>query len=166
MSENNNLEANEVSPAQLSEGEALIPHELVGKYEEAVRELNEKAENLAAEGIKVSRPKEALESDSDNIIGSKGTRKKGGVKTPGLAPVHNGALGSSKVEKINKEKPDYIKPETEKVALHSTKNVYWNDLGEIKRGYNIVRKDRAEKWLTRSHVRLATPEEVAKEFGK
>ena len=166
MSENNNLEANDVSPAQLSEGEAIIPHELVGKYEDAVKELNEKAESLIAEGIKVSRPKEALESNADNIIGSKGTAKKGGAKVPGLAPVKNGALGSSKVEKINKEKTSSTKVEAEKIALHSTKNVYWDSLGEIKKGYNIVRKDRAEKWLTRSHVRLATPEEVAKEFGK
>jgi hypothetical protein len=166
MSEKNNLEANAVSPAQLSEGEALIPHELAVKYEEAVKELNEKSESLAAEGIKVSRPKEALESDSDNVIGSKGTKKKSGSKVSGLAPVKNGALGSSKVEKINKEKPAFAKPEPEKIALHSTKNVYWDSLGEIKKGYNIVRKDRAEKWLARSHVRLATPEEVAKEFGK
>jgi uncharacterized protein (UPF0332 family) len=35
-----------------------------------------------------------------------------------------------------------------------------------KYGYNIVEKDAAEKWLTRSHIRTATPEEVAREFGK
>jgi hypothetical protein len=166
MSENNNTEANDVSPAQLSEGEALIPHELVGKYEDAVKELNEKAESLKAEGIKVSRPKEVLETNKENVINSKGTAKKGGTRKPGLAPVKNGALGSSKVEKINKEVKISAKPEVEKIALHSTKNVYWDGLGEIKKGYNIVRKDRAEKWLTRSHVREATPEEVAKEFGK
>lgn len=166
MSENNNVEADDVSPAQLSEGEALIPHELVGKYEEAVKELKEKSESLKADGIKVSRPKEALETDKGNVINSKGTVKKGGKKKPGLAPVKGGILGSSKVEEINKEKKISVKPQVEKVALHSTKNVYWDGLGEIKKGYNIVRKDRAEKWLTRSHVRTATPEEVAKEFGK
>lgn len=166
MSENNNLEANEVLPAQLSEGEAVIPHELVEKYKEAVKEQAEKAESLKSDGIKTSKPKEVLESDTDNVISSRGTAKKGGVKTPGLAPVQNGALGSSKVEKINKEKPHFVKPEVDKVALHSTKNVYWNDLGEIKKGYNIVLKSHADRWLTRSHVRLATPEEVAKEFGK
>jgi hypothetical protein len=39
-------------------------------------------------------------------------------------------------------------------------------VGKVYRGYNIVEKDAAEKWLTRSHIRTATPEEVAKEFGK
>ena len=166
MSEKTNVEANDVLPAQLTEGEELVPHELVGKYEDAVKELNEKAESLKAEGIKVSRPKEALETSKENVINSKGTAKKGGARKPGLAPVKNGALGSSKVERINKETKISAKPEVEKIALHSTKNVYWDGLGEIKKGYNIVRKDRAEKWLTRSHVREATPEEVAKEFGK
>jgi hypothetical protein len=39
-------------------------------------------------------------------------------------------------------------------------------VGKVYRGYNIVEKDAADKWLTRSHIRMATPEEVAKEFGK
>jgi hypothetical protein len=166
MSENNNTEAKNTSPAQLSEGEALVPHELVGKYEDAVKGLNEKAKKLKAEGIKVSRPKEALETSKENTVNSKGTAKKGGPKNSGLTSVKDGVLGSSRVEKINKETKVFAKPEVEKIALHSTKNVYWDGLGEIKKGYNIIRKDRAEKWLTRSHVRKATPEEVAKEFGK
>jgi hypothetical protein len=33
-----------------------------------------------------------------------------------------------------------------------------------RQGYNIVTKEQADKWLTRDHTRLATPEEVAKEF--
>ena len=37
-------------------------------------------------------------------------------------------------EKINKEKISSTKVEAEKIALHSTKNVYWDGLGEIKRG--------------------------------
>lgn len=51
------------------------------------------------------------------------------------------------------------------VAIHSTRNVNWNGVGKVTTGYNIVTKDQADKWLTRSHVRLATPEEVAKGFG-
>ncbi len=52
------------------------------------------------------------------------------------------------------------------VAVHSTKNVSLPGVGKIYRGYNIVTPEQAEKWLTRSHIRLATPEEVAKEFGR
>jgi hypothetical protein len=53
----------------------------------------------------------------------------------------------------------------EKVALHSTKSVRWEEVGSISKGYNIVTKAQANKWLTRGHVRIATPEEVQKAFG-
>ena len=52
-----------------------------------------------------------------------------------------------------------------KVALHSTKSVRWEEVGTLSRGYNIVTQKQADKWLTRSHVRIATPEEVQKAFG-
>ena len=54
----------------------------------------------------------------------------------------------------------------EKIAIYSTKNIYWNGLGKIEKGYNIVAKEASEKWLTRKAVREATPEEVAKHYGK
>ena len=52
-----------------------------------------------------------------------------------------------------------------KVAVHSTKNVYWPGVGKILKGYNIVTKEQADQWLTRDHTRIALPEEVAKEYG-
>ena len=52
-----------------------------------------------------------------------------------------------------------------KVALYSTKSVRWEEVGSLNRGYNIVTEKQAEKWLSRSHVRIATPEEVQKAFG-
>ena len=52
-----------------------------------------------------------------------------------------------------------------KVALYSTKSVRWEEVGTLNRGYNIVTQKQADKWLTRSHVRVATPEEVQKAFG-
>ena len=52
-----------------------------------------------------------------------------------------------------------------KVAIHSTKSVHWQEVGSVSRGYNIVTKKQADKWLTRSHVRIATPEEIQKAFG-
>jgi hypothetical protein len=54
---------------------------------------------------------------------------------------------------------------SDKVALHSTKSVRWEEVGAIAKGYNIVTKTQADKWLTRGHVRIATPEEVQKAFG-
>jgi hypothetical protein len=84
-----------------------------------------------------------------------------------LGSVAEGVIGATTApkapERKKKEKAAEVK---EKVALYSTKNVTWSEVGKVYRGYNIVEKEAAEKWLTRSHIRTATPEEVAKEFGK
>ena len=62
--------------------------------------------------------------------------------------------------KKNKDKPQ------EKVALYSLKNLHWNGVGNLERGYNIVSKEDSEKWLVRRDVRIATADEVAKFYGK
>jgi hypothetical protein len=87
------------------------------------------------------------------------------IKVVGL--VGNGAIGSTtqKMSMSAETKVVKKKQEVEKVALHSTKNVSWPGVGKISKGYNIVGVDKAESWLTRDHVRTATPEEVAREFG-
>ena len=54
---------------------------------------------------------------------------------------------------------------SDKVALYSTKSVRWEEVGSLTKGYNIVTKAQSDKWLTRGHVRIATPEEVQKAFG-
>jgi len=84
-----------------------------------------------------------------------------------LGYVAEGVIGATTAAvaspRKKKEKAAEVK---EKVAIYSTKNVAWSEVGKVYRGYNIVDKDAAEKWLTRPHIRIATPEEVAKEFGK
>lgn len=75
-----------------------------------------------------------------------------------------GAIGSMAADGPKRS----IKPEaslSDKVAIHSSKSVRWEEVGAISKGYNIVTKAQADKWLTRSHVRIATPEEVKKAFG-
>lgn len=81
-----------------------------------------------------------------------------------LGFTETGAIGSMAADGPSKT----IKSEvdlSEKVAVHSTKSVRWEEVGAISKGYNIVTKAQADKWLTRSHVRIATPEEVKKAFG-
>lgn len=81
-----------------------------------------------------------------------------------LGFTNTGAIGSMAADGPKKT----VKPahkDADKVALYSTKNVRWEEVGAISRGYNIVTKEQADKWLTRSHVRIATPEEVKKAFG-
>jgi hypothetical protein len=80
-------------------------------------------------------------SDSNDVIGSNSIRKTDTGNTPATS-------------------------EKETVAIHSTKNVSWPGVGKVLKGYNIVTKGNSKKWLERSHIRIATPEEVAREFGK
>lgn len=54
----------------------------------------------------------------------------------------------------------------EKVAIYSAKNIFWNGIGTLNVGYNIVSKEASEMWLTRNGVREATPQEIAKHYGK
>ena len=54
----------------------------------------------------------------------------------------------------------------EKVAVFSIKPLFWNGVGELKKGYNIVTKEESEKWTTHKAVRIATPSEVASYYGK
>ena len=81
-----------------------------------------------------------------------------------LGFTETGAIGSMAADGPKKD----IKPSadlSEKVAIHSTKSVRWEEVGSITKGYNIVTQAQADKWLTRGHVRIATPEEVQKAFG-
>ena len=55
--------------------------------------------------------------------------------------------------------------EYDKVAIYSPRNISWVGVGKVSKGYNIMTKDKAELWLTRSNIRIALPEEVAKEYG-
>ena len=62
------------------------------------------------------------------------------------------------VEKIDKDQ--------EKVAVHSSKNLFKYGLGELKIGYNIVTKEASDFWTTHKAVRIATPEEVANAYNR
>jgi hypothetical protein len=78
----------------------------------------------------------------------------------------NGAIGITKLVQKDKKQEIVKKEKKEKtVAIHSTRNVTWNGVGKVYRGYNIVDEETAEKWLTREHIRIATPTEVAAEYG-
>jgi hypothetical protein len=67
-----------------------------------------------------------------------------------------------------KEKQDKkeLKDSGEKVAVYSERNLFWSGMGELTQGYNIVSKEAAESWVTHKAVRTATPEEVARYYGK
>jgi len=64
-----------------------------------------------------------------------------------------------------KEFKKIVSVDNNKTAIYSEKNMYWNGIGGIKKGYNIVSKEAAEMWLTRKGIRKANPEEVASHYG-
>lgn len=111
---------------------------------------------------------EAPESSSDDLITAKATSKKSdGDKRGYVGELETGAIGVT--AKAPKKAASTRKASTKKkdtVAIYSSKNVIWQSVGKVDKGYNIVTEEEAEKWLTRDHVRLATPEEVAREYGK
>jgi hypothetical protein len=137
---------------------------------EAVQEVAETHSEQAIDmtGVKINKPKAMPVTDESGVIGSPDTKREGTKKVGAIGTVKNGVIGSGKVDKQDKksaEKKSAAKPETNKVAVHSTRNVDWPGVGKVSKGYNIVTPDQAEKWSTRNHIRIATPEEVAGEFG-
>lgn len=71
------------------------------------------------------------------------------------------------ISSFNPEKREEVKKETsgEKVALFSDRNLTWNGVGSLQKGYNIVTKEASEKWLQHKAVREASPIEVANYYG-
>lgn len=64
------------------------------------------------------------------------------------------------------EKQARAESQKEKIAVYSKGNIFWSGVGSLTKGYNIVTKEASVKWLTKKSVREATPQEVAKHYGK
>jgi hypothetical protein len=133
-----------VTPAKLVEGEAVVTKELAKKYKESVKKLEDK-ENL----------QKMIKSDN---------KPSGGKKATSLKSAGESAIGSASANRSQKPSAK-SGPKKATVAIYSDRNVSWIGVGKISKGYNIVTPEQAEQWLTRRHVREATPEEVASEFG-
>lgn len=58
------------------------------------------------------------------------------------------------------------KKEKNSAAVYSKRNLHWTGVGQLKIGYNIVSEEEAERWITHKSVRVATPDEVARHYGK
>jgi len=139
-----NKKTEEIVPAMLAEGEPVIPQELAAKYEEAVEKIKQK-------------------ENRQNQIKSE-TKAKGGRKKSSMQGAEDGIIKSATADRPKKTTTS-TKPKKETVAIYSDRNVSWTGVGRIVKGYNIVTPDQADQWLTRNHVREATPEEVASQFG-
>jgi len=106
---------------------------------------------------------EEVSEPAKNVISS--PKPKTTKNTASKKSVANDVIGSSSAERKDTVAPKADPVGKVTVAVHSTKNVIWEGVGKVSKGYNIVSKEQADKWLTRKHIRLATPEEVAREYG-
>ena len=132
----------------------------------AAEELTATEELAADLGIEATIEEVKEETQAEGVI-SAPEPVESVKKVPAIAPVADGVIGSASasVTKANKKPKAVEGKEVEKVAVYSSKNVTWTGVGKVYVGFNIVTKDQADKWLTRNQTRLATPDEVAKEFG-
>jgi hypothetical protein len=107
--------------------------------------LQENNDSVISSGTPNFNSETSVNFNDENVIGSNG----------------RGLTNDVKTDKV-------LKPENEEntVAIYSSKNVSWPGVGKVLKGYNIVTKAISEKWLQRDHIRIATPEEVARDFGK
>ena len=62
--------------------------------------------------------------------------------------------------------PEQRKQPKETVAVFSERNLSWSGVGTLTRGYNIIAKEASDQWLRHKAVRQASPEEVARHYGK
>lgn len=121
----------------------------------------------------VEAPVEApVEAVVEPVVEAQPTPTRAPSLTPRVDAEPEQALGFTATGAIGSLAADGVRPNISpaseignKVAVHSTKSVRWEEVGSISKGYNIVTQAQADKWLTRSHVRIATPEEVKKAFG-
>jgi hypothetical protein len=116
--------------------------------EEKKAELKKKASKKKATGAIVSNAvkeeDESIDQILDRLIAEEASR---------------GNLIGSLSADIKDATPNDL--DSTKVAVFSSRNASWGGYGSIYKGYNILSKRRADAWLTRSHVRTATPAEIA-----
>lgn len=105
-------------------------------------------------------------SAPDNVIGSTKIVNEKRTPTSNTRANTEGVttVGSADTFKNKEFRKDTQTPDG-KTAIYSEKNMHWNSVGTIKKGYNVVTKEAADKWLTRKDIRQATTEELASYYG-
>jgi hypothetical protein len=145
----NNNPAEEIANPVVEE--APVVEETAAVEESPVEEVVE----TAKEEPKAEEP-EAIKAPENEPV----------VEEQALGAVANGVIGASTTPKTPKKKSE---PKADKdpktVAIKSTKNVSWVGVGKVAKGINIVSQKEADQWITRDHITLVSPNDVAKEFG-
>ena len=126
-------------------------------------------ENPEVENVVIEEATVVNDDGQEVIVGPTKPRRTRSPKSNTQAN-DDGVIGSNAADRALKNSvPKEIKVEEdteEKVALWSSRNIRWTAVGTLTKGYNIVKKEAAAKWLGRQGVREATPEEVATHYSK
>lgn len=144
--------------------EDVVPEAVIAEEPAVAPEVADKAEEIVAEIKAEAKIEEAPKPAEDVITGASAPST---TEKPALGSVADGVIGTSTAKAAKKAAP---KPKVEEkrddvVALYSPRNLHWEGVGRLSKGFNVVSKDAAEKWLTRDGIRLADPKEVAKGYG-
>lgn len=107
---------------------------------------------------------EAKEEDNINVIKGSARTKRNPVSN--IENKDDGVFRSKAADKAFNKLIDTEKRQPEKVALWSNKNIRWEEVGTLKKGYNIVHKEASKRWLTKEGIRTATPDEIATYYDK
>jgi len=108
-----------------------------------------------------------VNDDGQKVVA--GAKKTKSPRTSNMQAKEDNTLGSRAADAALNRKVDTTKTEPEvdeKVALWSEKNIRWTEVGTLTKGYNIVTKEAAAKWLDKAGIRKATAQEVATYYGK
>lgn len=70
----------------------------------------------------------------------------------------------AKSNKTN-EDPDETVETEDKIVLYVDHPIYWPGTGKLAKGYSLVNKSVAEKWLDKGLARKASASEVKKHYG-
>lgn len=125
-------------------------------------------ETVVVNNVSIVEQEDApVNNDDQKVI--TGAKKTKSPRTSNMQSKEDNTLGSRAADSALNRKKDTSasKPEAdEKVALWSSKNIRWSEVGTLTKGYNIVTKEAAEKWIDKVGIREATAEEVATYYGK
>jgi hypothetical protein len=157
-----NTNENPVTEPEVFETPVIVEEPVVEEWLAPVVE-EPTVQEPVAEDVHVEEPKAVEPEAPADVIHAPAYPSQPEVQALGNV---NGAIGATTAPVTKKVVGKKAAEPKDTVAIRSTKNVTWPGVGKVYTGINIVEKDAAEKWLTRSHITVATPEEVAKEFGK
>lgn len=125
------------------------------------------AESAPVENVAIVEAEaETVNDDGQTVITGPKKPRSTGKPTSNNFTTETGAIASRAAQRpkpVVEEKKTNV---ADKVAVWSDKNIRWSDVGTLIKGYNLVTKEAAEKWLTKAGIREATAEEVSTYYSK